>query len=452
MRPPVRSSPRIRHVHSGRAGRGSTSQWARPAALGGVFHRGGQGWRFLRALSSGWRRAGVWTGPPLVSVRPRRSLRSGAFVVGSAPLRFARSCSGSSASSSVIASSRVARRVAPAFPRAARGFAWANLHGSFFLGVAAAGAGVLADLRGPVEREAARRRESSPGRLRERRHAFSGPARGRTRSGFDQRRRRAGWSPSAARTSRSHLLVLFYLTVLVVAICSSVGPPSKRAMAALPRCSGSGGLARGRGMAERGWSGGPSACRLGWHRRLLGSAELSAGRRDPGSPGLNRDIPASQPRGFVLVLVALIVGLQPVCGRSRRSAARTDASRTRPRLALHARHGISRRRAVVPQRWASWLNWAAPASRDGDSRIEVHACFCVADYLPSRRWVRAIGTLARIRATLVVVDRRSRARCFARSRRRFQAGMWVTKTGRPPSCDDLDGRHRNTRGTMGNNL
>jgi hypothetical protein len=65
-------------------------------------------------------------------------------------------------------------------------------------------------------------------------------------------------------------------------------------------------------------------------------------------------------------------------------------------------------RAVVPQRWASWFEWAAPGIQVMvDSRIEVVPTSAWADYLTiSAGGPGTLETLARIRASVVVVDRR----------------------------------------------
>jgi len=65
-------------------------------------------------------------------------------------------------------------------------------------------------------------------------------------------------------------------------------------------------------------------------------------------------------------------------------------------------------RAVVPQRWASWFEWAAPGvSVMVDSRIEVVPPSAWADYLVvAAGGPGTLEKLARIRASLVVVDRR----------------------------------------------
>ena len=68
-------------------------------------------------------------------------------------------------------------------------------------------------------------------------------------------------------------------------------------------------------------------------------------------------------------------------------------------------------RAVVPQRWASWFQWAAPGIPVMvDSRIEVVPPSAWADYLViAAGGAGTLETLARIRATLVVVNGRDQA-------------------------------------------
>jgi hypothetical protein len=76
-------------------------------------------------------------------------------------------------------------------------------------------------------------------------------------------------------------------------------------------------------------------------------------------------------------------------------------------VAMHA-GGTPSDRAVVPERWASWLEWAAPGIPVMvDSRIEVAPPATWADYLViAAGGPGSLQTLARIRASLVVVDRR----------------------------------------------
>ena len=65
-------------------------------------------------------------------------------------------------------------------------------------------------------------------------------------------------------------------------------------------------------------------------------------------------------------------------------------------------------RALVPQRWASWFEWAAPGVPVMvDSRIEVVPPSAWADYLViAAGGPGTLDTLARSLASLVVVDRR----------------------------------------------
>jgi hypothetical protein len=66
---------------------------------------------------------------------------------------------------------------------------------------------------------------------------------------------------------------------------------------------------------------------------------------------------------------------------------------------------------VVPQRWASWFEWAAPGVPViVDSRIEVVPPTAWADYLViAAGGPGTLETLARIGASVVVVDRRDQA-------------------------------------------
>ena len=135
------------------------------------------------------------------------------------------------------------------------------------------------------------------------------------------------------------------------------------------------------------------------------------GRSSP--PRLTRPEPPTLRRlnlGIVLVLVALIVLLQPAWRPSPILAGPDGLLTDAPAgLAAAMRDTSSPAdRAVVPQRWASWFEWAAPGVPVMvDSRIEVVPASAWADYLViAAGGPGTLQALARNRASLVVVDRR----------------------------------------------
>jgi hypothetical protein len=113
--------------------------------------------------------------------------------------------------------------------------------------------------------------------------------------------------------------------------------------------------------------------------------------------------------GIALALVALVVLLQPMWRPSATLAGPVGLLTDAPAgLATAMRAiGTPSDRAVVPQRWASWLEWAAPGIPVMvDSRIEVVPPAAWADYLAiAAGGPGTLEALARIRATVVVVDR-----------------------------------------------
>jgi hypothetical protein len=112
----------------------------------------------------------------------------------------------------------------------------------------------------------------------------------------------------------------------------------------------------------------------------------------------------------VLLLVTLIVVLQPAWRPSLTLTGPDGLLTDAPAgLAAAIRDTASTAdRAVVPQRWASWFEWAAPGVPVMvDSRIEVEPPSAWADYLTiSTGGPGTLETLARIQATVVVADRR----------------------------------------------
>ncbi len=120
--------------------------------------------------------------------------------------------------------------------------------------------------------------------------------------------------------------------------------------------------------------------------------------------------------GIVLALVALVVLLQPIW-RPSPTLAGPDGLLTDAPVGLAAAMQATASpadRAVVPQRWAAWFEWAVPGVPVMvDSRIEVEPRSAWADYLAiSAGGPGTLETLARIGATIVVVDRQEQGALF----------------------------------------
>ena len=133
----------------------------------------------------------------------------------------------------------------------------------------------------------------------------------------------------------------------------------------------------------------------------------------PEHPPAERSEPARLLRvnlAMVLALAALVVALQPIW-RPAPTLAGPDGLLVDAPTGLAAalrNDATAADRVVVPQRWASWFEWAAPGVPVMvDSRIEVEPPSAWSDYLViAAGGPGALETLARIRASLVVVDRR----------------------------------------------
>ncbi|MDR3633109.1 MAG: hypothetical protein P4L84_04680, partial [Isosphaeraceae bacterium] len=199
---------------------------------------------------------------------------------------------------------------------------------------------------------------------------------------------------------------LFYLTVLAAAIVVAAARRRQGRWPSLPSLLWLAGLVVVGAWAERGvvwWAFGAPVVMA----PML--AGLSARDRPPSA----RPEPAALRRlnlGIGVVLALVVVMLQPIW-RPSASLAGPDGLLTDAPVGLAAAlrtAGLSTDRAVVPQRWASWFEWAAPGVPVMvDSRIEVEPASAWSDYL-----VIAVGgpgalqALAHLRASLVVVDRR----------------------------------------------
>ena len=307
-------------------------QWGAGLLLSVGYSIGGwAGLALLRALLVGLAVGLVfWTARRWLSVRPAALLALGAFVVGIGALALRAQLFGIVCFVLVIAllADRRARpRLAFAVPLVV--LAWANLHGSFFLGVGAAGLAFLADSRAP------------------RRHAPSAAVFVLTAVASVVTPFGAGsWSYAVGLSTNgdvarlvsewqrtSPLLFaggLFYLSALVVAIVLVVARRRDGRWPALPSLLWLGGLIMVGAWAERGivwWAFGVPVV------LAPALAELARAGRPRVTATSARPEPAALRRlnlGIVLVLVALIVCSSRPGGRRRRSRARTGCSPTRP--------------------------------------------------------------------------------------------------------------------------
>jgi len=129
-------------------------------------------------------------------------------------------------------------------------------------------------------------------------------------------------------------------------------------------------------------------------------------------PASARSEPAALRRlnlGIGVVLAIVVVVLQPIWRPSATIAGPDGLLVDAPvGLAAALRNaGSPADRAVVPQNWASWFEWAAPGIPVMvDSRIEVEPESAWSEYLAvAAGGPGALQALARTGATLVVVDR-----------------------------------------------
>jgi hypothetical protein len=387
-------------------------QWGTGVLLSLSYSIGGwAGLALLRATLVGLAVGLVfWTARRWLTVRPAAFLALGAFVVGIGSLALRAQLFGLDCFVLVIALLAV-RRTRPglAFAVPLVVLAWANLHGSFFLGVGAAGLALIADSRGPAE---TRRRSAAV-------FVLTTVASIVTPYGAGSWLYAIGLSTNGdvsrlvSEWQRTSLLsfagALFYLSALAVAIALVLARRRDGRWPAPPSLLWLGGLVIVGAWAERGivwWAFGVPVV-LAPTLAGLGGALGQESR-----PRLARSEPPTLRRlnlGIVLVLVALIVLLQPIWRPSPTLAGPDGLLTDAPAgLAAAMRDTTSPAdRAVVPQRWASWFEWAAPGVPVMvDSRIEVVPASAWADYLTiSAGGPGTLATLARIRATLVVVDR-----------------------------------------------
>jgi hypothetical protein len=285
--------------------------------------------------------------------------------------------------------------------------AWANLHGSFFLGVGAAALALLADLHQP---DATRLRSASV-------LALSAVASVMTPFGA------GSWSYAVGLSTNSNVArlvtewqrttplsfdgALFYLTVLAAAVVIAAARRRAGRWPSFPGMLWLAGLVAVGAWAERGvvwWAFGAPVVLAPTLAGLVARGEKREGAR-PEPVALRR-----LNLGIGVVLALLVAVLQPIW-RSSATLAGPDGLLTDAPVGLAAalrNAGTPSDRAVVPQRWASWFEWAAPGVPVMvDSRIEVEPSSAWSDYLViAAGGPGALQALARTGATLVVADGR----------------------------------------------
>jgi hypothetical protein len=401
-------------------------QWGAGVLLSLGYSAGGwAGLALLRALLVGLAVGLVfWTARRWLPVRPTAGLALLAFVVGIGALALRAQLFGVVCFVLVVAllaDRRRRRRFAFVVPLVV--FAWANLHGSFFLGVGAAALAFVADLRAPSK---VRSRSAVILALTAAASVVTpfGPgswsyAVGLSTNG-DVARLVSEWQRTGPLSFAGGL---FYLTVLVAALILVAGRRRDGRWPSAPGLLWLGGLIVVGAWAERGvvwWAFGapvvlaPALARLAAHSVQTGASSPAAPR--PDAPGPARPDPAGLQRlnlGIVVALGLLVVLLQPIWRPSATLAGPDGLLVDAPvGLATAMRNaGSPADRAVVPQRWASWFEWAAPGVPVMvDSRIEVVPPSAWADYLViAAGGPGTLQTLTRIRASLVVVDRRDQS-------------------------------------------
>jgi hypothetical protein len=228
---------------------------------------------------------------------------------------------------------------------------------------------------------------------------------------------------------------LFYLTVLLAVLVLAAVRRRERWLPSAPGLVWLGGLVVVGTWAERGivwWAFGAPAVLAPAFARLRRPG-VQAGPARSARPEL-----AALRRlnlGIALALVALVVLLQPAWRPSATLAGPFGLLTDAPvglAAAMRAT-GMPSDRAVVPQRWASWFEWAAPVIPVmADSRIEVVPPAAWADYLViAAGGPGTLKTLARIRASLVVVDRREQGALLRT--------LWAVGSGWHVVAEDADG-------------
>jgi hypothetical protein len=401
-------------------------QWGTGVLLSLGYEVGGwAGLALLRTLLVGLAVGLVfWTARRWLPVRPAAGVALVAFVVGIGALALRAQLFGIVCFVLVIAllaDRRERPRLAFVVPLVV--LAWANLHGSFFLGVGAAALAFLADLRAPTP---VMRRSLVLLVLIAAASVLTpfGPGSWSYAVGLSTNGDVARLVSEWQRTSPLSLAGgLFYLTVLVAALVLVAARRREWRWPSAPGMLWLGGLIVVGVWAERGvvwWAFGapvvlaPAFARLTPHGVRTGVAIPAAPAPDIARPVRpTRPEPAGLRRlnlGIGVALGLLVVLLQPIWRPSATLAGPDGLLLDAPvGLATAMRNaGSPSDRAVVPQRWASWFEWAAPGVPVMvDSRIEVVPPSAWADYLViAAGGPGTLETLARIRASLVVVDRR----------------------------------------------
>jgi len=391
-------------------------QWGAGLLLSLGYSTGGwAGLALLRSLLVGLTVGLVfWTARRWLPVRPAAALALVAFVVGIGSLGLRAELFGVVCFVLVIAllaDRQRHPRLAFIVPLVV--LAWANLHGSFFLGVGAAALALLADLGAPAT---TRRRSAAI-------LVLTAAASVVTPFGLDT------WSYAVGLSTNSDLArlvtewqrtnplsfdgALFYLSVLVAGLVLVAARRREGRWPSLPGLLWLGGLAVVGAWAGRGvvwWAFGAPAVLAPALAQLAARDRLPTARPEP-APLRRLNL------AIVLALVALVILLQPVWRPPATLAGPDGLLVDAPvGLATELRSaGSPSDRAVVPQRWASWFEWAAPGvPLMVDSRIEVEPPSAWADYLIiAAGGPGTLQTLARVRASLVVVDRRDQGALLA---------------------------------------
>ena len=347
-----------------------------------------------------------WTARRWLPVRPAAVLALVAFVVGIGSLALRAQLFGIVCFVLVVAllADRRARpRLTFVVPLVV--LAWANLHGSFFLGVGAAGLAFLADLRAPA---ATRWRSAATLALAAAASVVTpfgagswSYAVGLSTNG-DVARLVAEWQRTSPLSVDG---ALFYLTALAAAFVLIIAWHRDGRWPSLPCLFWLGGLVVVGGWAERGvvwWAFGAPVVLAPALALLVGRARPEVARPEPA--GLRR-----LNLGIAVALGLVVVLLQPIWRPAATLAGPDGLLVDAPVGLATALRGVGSPadRAVVPQRWASWFEWAAPGVPVMvDSRIEVAPPSAWADYLViAAGEPGALQTLARLRASLIVVDR-----------------------------------------------
>jgi hypothetical protein len=304
--------------------------------------------------------------------------------------------------------------------------AWANLHGSFFLGPAAVGVALADDLLAgrPGKRLLAAVLVAS---LAATFVTPFGPAVWAYAFGIATNPEITRLITEWQRTSPLTVTGALFYASLAGALLVLLAARRQGALPGWPTLAWLGGLAFLGVYAARGvawWAcGAPVALapvlaalgttmRAAWER--LG-AEAAPPRAGPAAPRAGPATPRAEPRALRLLNAALALALALVVVALQPLWRGDDPLAGPPGLLSHAPAGLARAlaevadgadRAVVPQPWGSWFIWAAPGVPVMvDSRVEVVPASAWADYLTIVAGGQAaLATLDRLAVSVVVVD------------------------------------------------